>query len=169
MKSGILFFILLFTTLHITTVRAGDSFGLHPADSLASGAEAVSFKMHTAKQDSFSVNRACSFFQISRPQTLPDSLIHTNTHSFFGGLLPKTKRDYTRRGLVVTAILSNWASFYLKRQADNYYGKYQRAASLKNIHHYYDKTAEFDRYSNAMLIVSGVALSAYLYFLFSDR
>lgn len=118
--------------------------------------------------DSLSLSATPSSFQISKAQPLPDSLIHFNSPSFFGGLFPKTKQEYTRRGLLTTAILTNWVSFYLKRRADDYYGKYRRASNIRKLTSYYNQTAEFDRFSNAMLLVSGVALTAYLYFIFSD-
>ncbi len=164
MKSAFLFFFVLIVTLQIEPLSAGDRFVLQKTDRL----KALSSPSQTGSTDSLSSEQAVPYFQISRAEILPDSLVHADTYSFFGGLLPKTKRDYTRSGLMVTAVLSNWVSFYLKRQADTYYGKYRHSVSLKDINYYYDKTSAFDRYSNALLIVSGVALSAYLYLLFSD-
>ncbi len=168
MRSGILICFVLVMALQITTARAGVRPGLYIADSLKSGAEADSVKMQSDKQDLFPVKYSVPYFQISRSQILPDSLIHQNRVSFFGDFFSQNRRTYTRRGTLAAAILANWAAFYLRRQADDYYGKYRHADRLKDINTSYDKTAEFDRYSNAMLVVSGVALSAYLYFLFSD-
>lgn len=168
MKPGLLFFLYLFLTLHLAVAASGNQLDLHLADSLIYTTQTDSVKMESAKQDSFFVDYSVPYFQMSPPQILPDSVIHQKKISFFRDFFSQNRGTYTRRGTLAAAILANWAAFYLRRRADDYYGKYRRANRLKDIQTFYDKTAEFDRYSNAMLVVSGVALSTYLYFLFSD-
>jgi len=133
----------------ITILIAGQIFAQQPADSLT-------------------ICPADSFFQISTLHILPDSLIHYEHRNGFESMYPEFKKMYVRRGLLATTIVSNWAAFYLKRQADDYYRQYQRASELGQIKHYYNKTARYDNYATAMLIISGAALTAYLYFLFTD-
>lgn len=71
--------------------------------------------------------------------------------------------------LIITAITSNWLSFYLKRQADDYYDKYRAGSNLKKINNYYDKTQQFDTLSGVMLGVSAAALSTYIYLTLSSN
>ena len=65
--------------------------------------------------------------------------------------------------LILSAVAANWMSFYLKRQADNYYDRYKGASSLKKLNNYYDKTQQFDTLSGVMLGVSAAALSGFIY------
>jgi hypothetical protein len=71
--------------------------------------------------------------------------------------------------LILTAIATNWLSFYLKRQADDYYDKYRAGSNLKKINNYYDKTQQFDTFSGVMLGVSAAALSTYIYLTLSEN
>ncbi|MCB0283126.1 MAG: hypothetical protein KDF60_11150 [Calditrichaeota bacterium] len=70
--------------------------------------------------------------------------------------------------LIVSAIAANWFSFYLKRRADNYYDKYQSASDLSRINNYYNKTEQYDNFSEIMLGISTVALGTYIYLLLSE-
>lgn len=81
---------------------------------------------------------------------------------------PWTVKRYFKPALLIGAVASNWASFYMKRRADDYYGKYQRAASLDQINHYYDKAGEFDVYATVLLGVSVAAIGIYFYTILSD-
>jgi len=77
-------------------------------------------------------------------------------------------KKYARPGLIFTAVAANWASFYLKRKADDYYDIYSRSSSLSKIDKYYDRAASFDVYSSIMLGVSATALTTYLYLIITD-
>jgi len=77
-------------------------------------------------------------------------------------------QENLKPGLIITAIAANWAAFYLKREADDFYSEYQHTSSVSQMNYYYDKAADFDRYSTIMLGVSLAALSAYLYMLLSE-
>lgn len=81
---------------------------------------------------------------------------------------PSLFKRYLKPGLVVTAITTNWLSFYLKRKADDYYDKYQSSSEVSRINHYYDKTEQFDMYSSVLLGVSTAATASFLYLLLTD-
>jgi hypothetical protein len=73
------------------------------------------------------------------------------------------KHSEVKTSLILSALAANWLSFYLKRQADDYYKDYRRASSLAKLNNYYTKTRDFDVYSNIMLGISAAALSSYVY------
>ncbi len=73
------------------------------------------------------------------------------------------KHSKLKTSLILSALAANWLSFYLKRQADDYYKDYRRASSLAKLNNYYTKTRDFDVYSNIMLGISAAALSSYIY------
>jgi len=73
------------------------------------------------------------------------------------------KHEKLKTGLIFSAIAANWFSFYLKRQADDYYKKYRSASDLSKINNSYDKSKQFDTYSSILLGVSAAALSSYIY------
>ncbi|RLD16946.1 hypothetical protein DRI50_00620 [candidate division KSB1 bacterium] len=77
-------------------------------------------------------------------------------------------KHWLKPGLAATTILSNWASFYLKRRADDYYRKYRHTSDLHQIKTYYDRTRLFDHFSNALLTVSVASLSGFLYLLITE-
>ncbi len=71
-------------------------------------------------------------------------------------------------GLAAVTVASNWASFYLKRRADDFYRNYQKTSDLKKIDTYYHKTRVYDAVSNALLGLSTLSVSVFLYLLISD-
>lgn len=77
-------------------------------------------------------------------------------------------RKYLRPGLVVTAVATNWASFYLKRKADDYYADYQKTSDISKLNRYYKKAADFDIYSSVLLGISATALATYFYLMIFD-
>jgi hypothetical protein len=81
---------------------------------------------------------------------------------------PSPFRKYLKPGLAVTAVASNWLSFYLKRKADDYYDKYHSSSDLNRMNRYYDRTEQFDLYSAVMLGVSTAATVTFFYLLLSD-
>ncbi len=87
-----------------------------------------------------------------------------------GSVLQKSSnlKAYLKPALIITAVASNWASFYLKRKADDYYDIYLETSSLSKLNQYYDKSADFDAYASVMLGVSVAALSGYLYLLLTE-
>lgn len=82
---------------------------------------------------------------------------------------PSLFKRYLKPGLVVTAISANWLSFYLKRQADDYYDRYQTSSDISRINRYYDKTQQYDTISNVLLGVSTAATVSFLYLLLTDE
>jgi hypothetical protein len=73
--------------------------------------------------------------------------------------------SWEREGLVLGSLISSWVSFYLKREADRYYDKYQRTTNPERLRSYADKTREYDRYSEIAIGVSITTLATYMYFL----
>lgn len=78
------------------------------------------------------------------------------------------KQKYLKPALLTTAIAANWASFYIKRKADDYYDIYRKTSNLDRMEKYYNRAADYDVYANIMLGVSAAALTAYFYYLMMD-
>jgi len=68
-----------------------------------------------------------------------------------------------KTGLLITSIAANWLAFYLKREADRSYVKYNRASAISDINKFYDLAGDFDNASSIMLGISAAALSGYIY------
>ncbi|MGD9898170.1 MAG: hypothetical protein AB7T22_03485 [Calditrichaceae bacterium] len=81
---------------------------------------------------------------------------------------PNGIKRLIKPGLVITAITSNWLSFYLKRMADDHYDSYRNTSNLSDMRRNYNKAKDFDNYSSIALGVSAAALSTYLYLLIFD-
>ncbi len=81
---------------------------------------------------------------------------------------PSVYRTYLKPGLAALAIATNWASFYLKRKADDYYQRYHATSNLSKINEYYKQTQKFDRYSEIMLGISITGFTAYFALLLHD-
>ena len=78
------------------------------------------------------------------------------------------RRKYYKPVILAMAVAANWASFYIKRKADDYYDIYSETSNLNKMEKYYNRAADYDIYANIMLGVSGVALTAYFYYLMTD-
>ena len=109
-----------------------------------------------------------SLRQTLEPVLLPDSVVHVKDISGFRDLFPSAPKSYMKHGLLAGSIASNWLSFYLKRQADIYYNNYKRSNNLSQLNHYYDKASLYDNYATTAIVVSGVALAAYVYILIRE-
>ncbi|MBN2425329.1 MAG: hypothetical protein JXR46_10180 [Calditrichaceae bacterium] len=70
--------------------------------------------------------------------------------------------------LIASAVTANWASFYMRRQADDFYDEYKKTSDISRLNYYYDKADTYDTYATAALIVSVAATSALLYILIFD-
>ncbi|MGD9486733.1 MAG: hypothetical protein AB7W47_01805 [Calditrichaceae bacterium] len=81
---------------------------------------------------------------------------------------PNGIKRLVKPGLVITAITSNWLSFYLKRIADDHYDSYKSTSNLSDMRRNYNKAKDFDNYSSIALGISAAALSTYLYLLIFD-
>ncbi len=77
-------------------------------------------------------------------------------------IVPKDNRA-AKFTLIATTLVTHWAAFLLKRQADFYYDKYQHTAEPDAILKYWDNTRKFDRYSDIALATSYISLSALIY------
>lgn len=108
------------------------------------------------------------FFQMSHPIILADTLVHHREFSALNHLSNSLGKSYSRQGLIATTILANWSAFYLKRMADDSYKQYLKAGNKNQIQSYYRKAGRYDDYATAAIVVSAAALSAYMWFLFTD-
>lgn len=73
-----------------------------------------------------------------------------------------------REGLVVTSLLSSWASFYFKRQADNTFAKYERSSDSREMFKLYSETQRYDTMAEIAIAVSVATLGTYFYLLLTD-
>ncbi|MBN1408793.1 MAG: hypothetical protein JW956_13435 [Calditrichaceae bacterium] len=78
------------------------------------------------------------------------------------------RQRYIKPALLATAVAANWASFYIKRKADDYYDIYRETSNLNRMERYYNRAGDYDVYANIMLGVSAAALTAYFYYLMTD-
>ncbi len=78
------------------------------------------------------------------------------------------RQKYVKPALLATAVAANWASFYVKRKADDYYNIYKETSNLDRMEKYYNRAADYDVYANIMLGVSAAALTVYFYYLMTD-
>lgn len=77
-------------------------------------------------------------------------------------------KRYIKPALLVTAFAANWASFAVKRQADDYYDIYNKTSDPAKMERYYNKTKNYDDIASALLGVSITTLSAYFYLLLTE-
>ena len=73
-----------------------------------------------------------------------------------------------KEGLVVTSILSSWASFYFKRRADETFAKYQRTSDSRQLVELYSQTERYDTLAEIAIGVSVATLGTYFYLLLTD-
>ena len=73
-----------------------------------------------------------------------------------------------KEGLIVTSVVSSWASFFCKRKADDYYDHYMHTADPLQMETSFRKTQDFDRYADIALGISLVSLGVYLFTLIID-
>jgi hypothetical protein len=73
-----------------------------------------------------------------------------------------------REGLIVTSLLSSWASFYFKRHADDAYDKYKRASDSHQIETLYNKTKKYDTIADIAIAISVTTLGTYFYLLLTE-
>ncbi len=92
------------------------------------------------------------------------SVIPLTTEDKSSGLLKHSLKP----GLAALAVISNWASFYLKRKADDYYRAYRHSSDIHKLNDYYRKTQTFDTLSNVMLGASVASVTTFLYLLIRE-
>ncbi len=73
-----------------------------------------------------------------------------------------------REGLIVTSLLSSWASFYFKGRADDAYDKYQRASDSHKIELLFNKTKRYDTVAEIAIAISVTTLGTYFYLLLTE-
>jgi hypothetical protein len=73
-----------------------------------------------------------------------------------------------REGLIVTSLLSSWASFYFKGRADDAYDKYQRASDSHEIEALFNKTKRYDTIAEIAIAISVTTLGTYFYLLLTE-
>ena len=75
----------------------------------------------------------------------------------------KSRYRLSSYGFFGLSLLSGYASVYLKSQADTYYQKYLNAGSLDRMNSYFQKSKNFDKYSNAALAVLQINFLLFFY------
>jgi hypothetical protein len=80
----------------------------------------------------------------------------------------KSHFKWYREGLIVTSVVSSWASFFYKRKADEYYDRYMHTADPFQMVMSFRRTQDFDRYADIALGISLVSLGIYLFILIID-
>jgi len=105
-------------------------------------------------------NYSFDLVQKDNDKNFPNPVLNAN--------LEKNNFNWLKEGLVVTSLLSSWASFYFKREADKNYDKYLHSADPQMMQYYFNRTGDFDKYSEIAIGVSVVALGTYIYILISD-
>jgi hypothetical protein len=73
-----------------------------------------------------------------------------------------------REGLIVTSLLSSWASFYFKGRADDAYDRYQRASDSRQIEELFNKTKKYDTIAEIAIAISVTTLGTYFYLLLTE-
>ena len=82
--------------------------------------------------------------------------------------LDNSQTTWFKEGFVVVSVLSSWAAFYFKREADKNYNKYLEEGNTSKMNYYYDTTKKLDTYSDISITVSLASLGTYMYFLIFD-
>ena len=88
--------------------------------------------------------------------------------SFFKIKKRSNLRPLLKPGLIFGTIAFNWASFYLKRQADDHYRDYQRTSSIRRMNASYKKCALYDDLAAFSLGLAAASLSAFMYILWTE-
>ena len=73
-----------------------------------------------------------------------------------------------REGLVVTSLISSWAAFYYKRQADQSYLKYQVTSDSRRRCALWNQTRQYDTFAEIAIGVSATTLGTYFFLLLID-
>jgi len=77
-------------------------------------------------------------------------------------IAPK-KYTKTKFALLATTVVSHWASFYFKNQADKEFQKYLTSADPDEMKKHQDRTKQFDRLSEVALGISFTSLAGLIY------
>ncbi len=93
----------------------------------------------------------------------PESIIIENLVASSG--LDNSQASWFKEGFVVVSLLSSWAAFYFKREADKSYNKYLQEGNSISLNNYYDATKRFDTYADISISVSVASLGTYMYLL----
>ena len=88
--------------------------------------------------------------------------------NYFSLTVFSSPRQLLKPGLIFSTIAFNWTSFYLNRQADDFYKNYQRTSDISRMNHYYKKAALYDDLAAAVLGLAATSLSAFLYVLWTE-
>ena len=106
-------------------------------------------------------NKTEYFFKLN-----PESV--SNEITFASPVLDNSQTTWFKEGFVVLSVISSWAAFYFKREADQNYSKYLSSGNPAKIEKYYNATQRYDTFSDISIGVSLGALSTYMYFLIFD-
>jgi len=73
-----------------------------------------------------------------------------------------------REGLIVTSLISSWAAFYYKRQADQAHLKFLTAPDSRRRFVLWNHTRQYDSFSEISIAVAVSTLSTYIFLLLID-
>lgn len=82
--------------------------------------------------------------------------------------LDNAQASWYKEGFVLVSVLSSWAAFYFKREADKNYSRYLSEGNSSKMNKYFDNTKRFDTYSDISLSVSITSIGTFMYFLIFD-
>jgi len=80
----------------------------------------------------------------------------------------QNKIKWYREGLIVTSLVSSWAAFYYKRQADQAYSKYQVTSDSRRRFALWNQTRQYDAFAEIAIGVSLTTLGTYFILLLMD-
>jgi hypothetical protein len=119
-------------------------------------------KIGYTNKDIFIAPNQNKYFFILKPESIKSEIVVASPG------LNNSQATWFKEGFVVVSLLSSWAAFYFKREADKYYAKYPRVGDVSLMNKYYNKTKRFDTYSDISISVSVASLGTYMYFLIFD-
>jgi hypothetical protein len=129
--------------------------------------DAKSWEIYVQEAETLKVNPIIPSFRNS--YLLQDASDQNKTKKLIVRHKKNTGRQkYIKPALLATAVATNWASFYIKRKADDYYDIYRETSNLERMEKYYNRAGDYDVYANIMLGVSAAALTMYFYYLMTD-
>lgn len=102
------------------------------------------------------------YFYKLKPKNINSDLLVANPG------LDNSQTTWFKEGFVVVSLISSWAAFYFKREADKNYRKYLNEGNPDLMKKYFDKTNRFDSFSDISISVSVASLGTYMYFLIFD-
>lgn len=110
-------------------------------------------------KDVFVTPSQYEYFFSLKPESIKNEIIITSP------VLDNMQASWFKEGFVFVSVISSWAAFYFKREADKNYAKYNSTTNVVKMNDYYNKTKRLDRCSDISITISIGSLATYMYFL----